>query len=665
MGSVADATIVAQNHRGLRVVNVSQQEPAASRIGRYEVIASLGRGGMGVVYRAYDSALDRPIALKLLAPDLARQPRLVGRLRREAISAARLHHPNIAILYEFGEDDGAPFLAMEYVPGVSLRQLLESGPLPTGRVLSILGQIAEALDYAHAMGVVHRDVKPSNILVGDADHAVLIDFGLAEMTEDSLVTADNTVLGTPHYMSPEQAAGRRADGQGDQYALAAVAYELLTGIPPFHGRAVAAVIHAHIYEPPAPPTERFPALPGAVNAVLLRALAKKPADRYPSLAAFVDDLRAALEGAPRRSRAGRWALALAIGITVLAGLLALAFAQFGVGAAQGDKARSTGRIGIPLAQEVIWTYDPGLAGDSAPLAIGDTVAIGTLDGAVVGLNAANGSVRWRKDGSVSAYGEPSAGAGQLFVGNDAGDIFCLDPDTGAVHWQRRLAGAVQQPPLRNNDRLIVSTVNGFIYVLHAGNDEVLWGRRVADNPLAPVVGADSIFVSAGHTLLALDWNTGTTRWSFEAPSAILTQPVFAGDMVLIGTSRGVLYGIRADSGQKALEYQARGEISAAPAVSADAIFVADRSGMLVALHPDTASHIWQFQTSTSTAIAATPLLADGKLLFGTSGGGVYTLDARSGRELATVQLDSSVASSLALGADYIYVRANRVYALGS
>src|SRR5687767_2383457 len=197
-------------------------QQAWSQLSRYELIAEIGRGGMGVVYRAYEAALDRTIALKVLAPELANQPGFVARLRREAISAARLRHPNIALLYEFGQADDTAFLAMEYLPGRSLRQLLEPGPLPFERALAILDQIGQALDYAHSMGIVHRDVKPSNILVGSRDHAVLIDFGLAEMAESSLLTSDGAVLGTPHYMAPEQADGRGASAQSDQYGLAAV-----------------------------------------------------------------------------------------------------------------------------------------------------------------------------------------------------------------------------------------------------------------------------------------------------------------------------------------------------------------------------------------------------------------------------------------------------------
>lgn len=280
------------NDQGFIVIQGPQHDQVLTSLGRYDVLAVLGRGGMGVVYHAYDPILDRHVALKQLAPVL-RQTDVVRHLRHEAISAARLRHPNIALLYEFGAAGDLPFLAMEYVSGVQLRALLERGRLPITRALHILEQIADALDYAHRMGVVHCDIKPSNILVDDADHAVLIDFGLAEIIADSPDTADTTLLGTPHYMSPEQAAGRSADGRSDQYALAAVAYELLTGVPPFHRRSAAAVVHAHLYEALPPATERCPSLPEAVNAPLLRALAKAPDARFPSAAAFVAALRLA------------------------------------------------------------------------------------------------------------------------------------------------------------------------------------------------------------------------------------------------------------------------------------------------------------------------------------------------------------------------------------
>ncbi|MEO7910922.1 MAG: serine/threonine-protein kinase, partial [Roseiflexaceae bacterium] len=379
-------------------------QQAWSQIHRYELIAEIGRGGMGVVYRAYEAALDRTIALKVLAPELANQPGFVARLRREAISAARLRHPNIALLYEFGQADDTAFLAMEYLPGCSLRQLLEAGPLPAERALGILEQIGQALDYAHSMGIVHRDVKPSNLLVSPTDHAMLIDFGLAEVSECTLLTADSAVLGTPHYMAPEQAAGRGVGERGDQYALAAVAYEMLTGVPPFHGRAATAVVHAHIYELPPPPTERRPTLPVAVNTVLLRALAKQPHDRYPTLVDFIAALRVALTppAAPRaRSRTHQRMLlsvASALALAVV-GLLVALLARGGSGrAALRDSVRAADRAGVPLPQQIIWSHaaEPDLIGGPAPVAANGMLVVGTLDGQVLGIQDRSGELRWRK-----------------------------------------------------------------------------------------------------------------------------------------------------------------------------------------------------------------------------------------------------------------------------
>ncbi len=641
-----------------------------AQISRYELIAEIGRGGMGVVYRAYEAALDRTVALKLLAPELANQPGFVARLRREAISAARLRHPNIALLYEFGQADDTAFLAMEYLPGRSLRQLLEAGPLPAERALGILDQIGQALDYAHSMGIVHRDVKPSNILVSPADQAMLIDFGLAEVSECTLLTSDSAVLGTPHYMAPEQAAGRGAGDRGDQYALAAVAYEMLTGVPPFHGRAATAVVHAHIYDQPPPPTERCPALPIAVNTVLLRALAKQPLDRYPALADFVAALRAALAppAAPRPqlNTRRRMLLGIASGLALAAiVLLAALFSRGSTGStALHDNARAAGRSGVPVPRQILWAYtaEPNLIGGPAPVAANGTLVIGTLDGQVLGLQAGSGELSWSKGGSQSPFGAPSVGADMAFVGGTDEYVYGLSLSTGGTIWSHKVTGAALTAPTLDGDRLIVITDKGYISMLQSGNGQLIWDRPLAQSSQPPTVSDGRIFVSAGSRLFSLDAADGAVDWIFDAPSPITTRPVIADDMVVVGSERGLLYALRIADGTLHLRYQAGGALTAAPAAGPNALYVADQSGAVMAISPTSASVLWRFEAG--SAILAAPLLADGKLLFGAANGMFYALDAHSGQQLARTQLSGSVIAQPALGDGVIFVRADKIYALG-
>lgn len=653
----------------VRRMNSEQTQQVFPQIDRYAIRAELGRGGMGIVYRAYEPALEREIALKVLSPDLAHQPGVVARVRREAISAARLRHPNIALLYEYGHADEMPFLAMEYVPGISLRQLLEAGQLAPERALSIVRQIGDALDYAHAHGIVHRDVKPSNILVGPDDHAVLIDFGLAEVAERSLLTTDGAVLGTPHYMAPEQADGRGAEARSDQYGLAAVAYEMLTGMPPFHGRSTTAIIYAHIHDLPPPPNERQPTLPAAVNQVLLRALAKDPRARYPALAGFVADLTAALAAPvapPQRSFGQRWRLAAIGGLALaLVAALALLLNLRSADTIPPPRASGAARSGVPLPQTVVWSYSSRPVGGTAPLIQRDIVVADTLAGSLVALRADTGAVLWqtsRVNGRETIFGAPGVGSGLVFAGSADEEVFGFSLDSGGLIWRRPVQGVVQAAPVLSNDRLVVTTAKGYLYVLQAGSGQVIWSRPLHTGLRSATVSADQIFVSAGPLLMVLDLNSGVVVWEFQAASTLTTRPVVFDDLMLVGSDRGVLYALQLTDGQERWHAQINGALSAAPSVGANAIFVVDRAGGLTALRADGASVLWHFDAG--VALNATPLLADGKLLFGASNGIFYALDASDGRELAHIQLNGSIDTTPALGDGLIYVRADRMYALG-
>lgn len=268
------------------------------RLGDHLIEAVIGRGGMATVYRARDQRLGRAVALKILAPQLSHDERFRERFVRESRLVASLDHPNIIPIYEAGEREDLLFIAMRYVEGSDLRKLVQAtGQLPVSRANPLFAQIAAALDAAHAGGLVHRDVKPANILVAQDDHVYLTDFGLTKSSAaEAGLTSHGHFMGTPRYVAPEQIRGLAVDGRSDLYAFACVVYEALAGQPPFQRETELALLYAHVSHDPPPLTPYRPDLPHAVNPVLARALAKNPAERYGSCREFVSALRDAISG---------------------------------------------------------------------------------------------------------------------------------------------------------------------------------------------------------------------------------------------------------------------------------------------------------------------------------------------------------------------------------
>jgi tRNA A-37 threonylcarbamoyl transferase component Bud32 len=279
--------------------------------GRYRVVRHLASGGMAAVWEAHDQLLDRDVAVKILASHLGEDERARRRFQREARAAAGLSsHPNVVTIYDVGEHAGRVFMVMEIMRGGTLGDRLKSGrEIPHSVALQWLREAAEALDTAHDAGVVHRDIKPGNLLLDGQDRLAIADFGIARVAWEDQLTATGQVLGTAAYISPEQAMGEPASAASDRYSLAVVAYELLTGARPFEGAHFAAQARAHVEDPPPPPSTRDPELSAAVDAVIERALAKEPGDRWSSSVELVDALERALTAQPRPATAATRRLA--------------------------------------------------------------------------------------------------------------------------------------------------------------------------------------------------------------------------------------------------------------------------------------------------------------------------------------------------------------------
>jgi streptogramin lyase len=411
----------------------------------YRIDGVVGRGGMGVVYRATELALDRPVALKLIAPELAGDASFRERFLRESRLAASIDHAGILPVYTAGEADGELFLANRFVDGTDLRALLEErGPLPPERALGLVGQVADALDVAHAQGLVHQDVKPGNVLVDAADHCYLSDFGLTKQLRGGEATESGLLAGSLDYLAPEQIRRGAADGRTDQYALGCVLFELLSGAPPFRRETEAETLWAHMQEEPSP-LATYPEL----DPIFARALAKEPEDRYESCNAFVDDARAALGLGPspvavrrrRRRIGGRFLYggAALLALAVVAVVLAL---TRGPSEAVVAPPNSLGVI-EPVSRELVRAIPVGNTPTEVAASDDWVWVLNSNDGAGT-ISRIDAETRTRVS-TFSIGGTPRNllfAFGSLWVGTDEGRVLRIDPrsDIEEESWTLRNAG---------------------------------------------------------------------------------------------------------------------------------------------------------------------------------------------------------------------------------
>ena len=522
----------------------------------YRIDELIGRGGMGVVYRATDLSLERPVALKLIAPEYAENPSFRRRFLKEPKLAAALDHPNVVPIYEAREHDGQLYLAMRFVAGTDLRtRLAEQGTLDADVALHTLAQVADALDAAHRRGLVHRDVKPANILLDDERHAYLTDFGISKQLS-SQSTATEKVVGTLDYMAPERIRGERADGRSDQYALACVLYECLTGTPPFRRETEAETLWAHMQGEP-------PAVPGhpELDQVIAKGLAKDPDDRYDTCTALIDAARpppvpGVRSPRVRRRMLRRRSVVLAGGLVLVAAAAAAA-----VITSSDDEPRSTvAQIGNGIA---------ALAGSDASVSAliesgtaPSNVAVG--EGAIWVLNTERAVVTRidpatkRVTGTFKPRGFPTdiaAGEGALWIGNGTRQggngtsrIDRVDPRTYETTHRVKLPGG---EAFANWGLPGIVVGAGAVWAINPDGTisriDADTGRRVANVDIEAdglAASGDEIWVLDGQAAVRIDPRTNKPGQRVEIGSPVLSAIAVGGGYVWVTAEQdGLLWRI--------------------------------------------------------------------------------------------------------------------------
>jgi eukaryotic-like serine/threonine-protein kinase len=675
-----------------------------SLLAGYRLEAQVGAGGFAVVFRARDERLGRVVALKILAPALTSDPEFRRRFIAESRAAAVVDDPHIVPVHEAGEAGGVLFIAMRFVQGGDLRRVLaREGALAPDRAAGFISPVASALDAAHRAGLVHRDVKPANILVdaspGRPDHVYLSDFGVSKGATASVsLTGAGQFLGTPDYSAPEQIQGRAVDGRADQYALACVAYQLLTGAAPFERDQGMAVLLAHLSEPPPSLSARRPGLPAAADEVLARGMAKVPEKRYASCRDFADALREALGLAPYYlpgtaatadhpqtqtvSPPTGWpgpagaspATDTVPPITGTAPSPAYPAAgqagarpDAGPGRPPGDGEQHTAPARHDDHHGAV-TVVPG-PGEKTPRAprpgrairrrsVIITAAAGiVVIGLVIAITTLPGATR-------SSAGPGSSSTPHVSASSPGAN------SPGTLRWSRTIGGPIDSSPVVAGGTVYFVNNDGTVYALDPATGQVRWTYPTGGtfDYTNPVVSGGTLYVgSSSGKEYALDAATGQVRWSYPAGN-IDSSPAVTGGTVYIGwntASTGGVYALDAATGRVRWSYLIYSFIVfSRPSVAGGIVYFADDDGKVYALDAATGQVRWTYPTG--GVVMSSPAVAGGTVYVANDNGKVYALDAATGQVRWTYTVGGAfdyATPAVAGGTVYVGSTSGQVYAL--
>ncbi len=498
------------------------------QIGSYELLKEIGKGGMGVVYLARRIETGDLVALKMLPPELTRNPKYVERFRREATAVARLDHPNIIKVYEVGEDNGVHFFAMEYLGGQSLRSLLKKrGKLPTVEAVKIILDIADALHLAHSSGIVHRDVKPDNIMSDEAGTFKIMDFGIAHTEEGTQLTITGTIMGTPEYMSPEQASGLKVDRRSDIYSLGIVLYEMLTGTSPFRGETAIEVLQMHVTKTPESPKLLNPEIPGKLAEIVSKMLEKQASNRYDSFRHVCNALSQAI---PASMRTRIEAKPKEIQPLV-----------------SREKERQAPRV----RERIVLKTPPGMRYALAASLVANLLLVGYILFAPGALPEASQPIEPAFAIRGRAFAPPVVGGETLYIASEDGVLYAQELGSGETMWKFKADDKITAAPIVNGDRVYVGSWDRHMYALDASDGSIVWKTNTGGCVFStPALSDRTLYVCTREgTVFAIDAESGAERWKAQSKSSTRFAPVIYGNALLVSSEEGKLRAYNLADGQ--------------------------------------------------------------------------------------------------------------------
>jgi eukaryotic-like serine/threonine-protein kinase len=672
--------------------------------GPYRLDAVIGRGGMGEVFRAYDTRRDRVVAVKRLPREMASDDTYRARFKQESALVATLNEPHVIPIHDYGEIDGQLFLDMRLVDGRDLGAVLRTRAMGVPRAVDVISQTADALDAAHAAGLVHRDVKPSNILLvegpgttGDRGVVYLVDFGIARQSGAATMTHAGHAVGSVGYMAPERFSGDEWDLRVDVYALACVLHECLVGHRPYPAASLPSAMNAHLNAPPPRPSMERPGLDPRFDEIVAKGLAKDPRDRYPSAGALAAAARQLLTAESTVPTAPRSATVPATAVVpppelvrrpplppppvqpepemwrppeplrpvssrrrflqVAGGVLGLAV----VGGGTYGALRLTG----VLHGSGPWVAATGDKVYSSPLVADGVVYIGSNDGHLYAFDAGTGARIWSYAAAGSVTSSPVLSGGVLYVGSDDSRLHAVDAASGAGRWTVD-AGVIHSTPVVADGMVVVGTRNNAVIAVDAATGGPRWRFAGGDwFNSSPRVGAGVVYIGCrDKNVYAIDLATGAERWRHATGSSVDSSAAVTGSTVYIGGDDRNVVALAAATGQQVWTFAAEGGVVSSPLLSGGVLYVGSDDMNLYALEADTGRERWRYRTS--GGIRSSPTAANGIVYVGSQDRNLHAVEAVSGaarwRATLPAPIDDS-SPAVAGGLVYVGCLDGKVYAV--